>query len=184
MVTVPSRLKLTHEDYLQIPNDGKKHELIDGEHFMTPSPVAKHQMAVGNLFLLLETFVRKQNLGRVFVAPFDVILSDYDVVEPDLIFISRERMQAIVKEWIRGAPDLIVEVLSPSTAEIDCGLKMKLYEKYRVSEYWLADPATEIIEVYVLRQDGYELFSRASKGQRVKSVMLKNFEIPSEEVFA
>ncbi len=150
---------------------------------MTPSPIAKHQIVSSNLFLILQSFVAKHRLGRVFYAPFDVILSDYDVVEPDILFVRGERVKVIIKEWVRGAPDRVIEILSRTTEEIDRGLKMKLYEKYGVREYRIVDPDSETIEIYVLRKSHYKLSSRVKGGKHATSEVLAGLEFQAAEAF-
>ena len=113
-----SDVRLTYDDFLQFPDDGKRHELIDGEHFVTPSPNTKHQGIVVNLAGLLWTYLRAHRRRRVFVAPFDVVFSDFDVVEPDLLFVSKARQaDVLTAKHVRGAPDLVVEIGSPSHAQ-------------------------------------------------------------------
>ena len=103
-------VKLTYEDYVLFPEDGKRHELIDGEHYVTPAPIRKHQAVVGNLHGLIWSYLQQRPIGRVFTAPFDVIFSEFDVVEPDLLYISRARSQEIeTSPWVKGAPDLVVD---------------------------------------------------------------------------
>jgi Uma2 family endonuclease len=137
--------KLTHADYLLIPDDGMRHELIAGEHFVTPSPSLRHQTVSRNLVRFLDAFVRERRLGEVFFAPLDVILSDFDVVEPDLIFVRQERRE-ILQDWVRGVPDLLVEILSPSNRRHDEVRKRDLYEERGVEEYWIVDPEVECVE--------------------------------------
>ncbi|MBI3741330.1 MAG: Uma2 family endonuclease [Chloroflexi bacterium] len=182
-MVVATRVKLNYADLQLFPNDGKRHELIDGEHIMTPAPETKHQDTVGNLFALFRGFVRQNKLGRVFVAPVDVVFSEYDVIEPDIVFVSANRKQIITKTNIRGAPDLVVEILSPSTKEIDRKTKFKLYEKYGVREYWIIDPDAETIEIYALRAEGYVLFQKFSRGDSVRSDVLSGFACMVDELF-
>ena len=146
MATTSTRL--TYADLLAMPEDGKRHELIDGEHFVTPAPTTRHQLVLGNLHLDLGSYVEANGLGKVLFAPLDVILSDYDVVEPDLLFVSTERLARIGRPYIHAAPDLVVEVLSPGTRKIDATKKLRLYEKFGVAEYWMIDPEAEWVEVY------------------------------------
>ena len=117
------RMKLTYDDYLLFPDDGKRHELIDGEHYVTPTPILRHQAIAGRLHLLIASYLKAQPLGRVFFAPLDVILSRFDVVEPDLLYVSRDRCADLLKDWVRGAPDLVVEIGSPSTRRRDETIK-------------------------------------------------------------
>src|SRR5580693_8371192 len=99
-----SRPRVTSADLLALPIDGMRHELIDGEHFVNPSPVPRHQLVLGNLYRALHAFVEERDLGVVFFAPLDVVLSDFDLVEPDLLYISRERCTILEQRFIRGAP--------------------------------------------------------------------------------
>lgn len=162
-------VKLTYEDYVQFPEDGKRHELIDGEHYVTPTPVRKHQAVAGNLFGLIWSYLQQRPIGRVFPAPFDVIFSDYDVVEPDLLYISNERAQHIeTSPWVRGAPDLVVEIGSPSTRKRDETTKRRLYERFGVLEYWVVDPEIDTIKVFRRANDRY---------QRVAELLLENNDV-------
>ena len=183
MVT-PTRVKLTYDDLRLFPNDGNRHELIDGEHIMTPAPKTNHQRVSMNLSRLFDTFVREHRLGHVFAAPFDVVFSEFDVTEPDILFVSREREMILTEDNARGAPDLIVEILSPSTAEIDRKVKFSLYEKYGVREYWIITPDAEIVQLFALRAKGYELLGNFSGKQEVRSEVLTGFACRAEEIFA
>ena len=140
-------VKFTYEDLLNFQDDGKRHEIIDGEHFVTPSPNTKHQRIVGRLNLALGNYLEHHPIGEVFVAPFDVVFSDLDVVEPDLLYISRERAQVLTDQHVRGAPDLVVEILSPGTRKTDEVTKRKLYDRSGVQEYWVVDPELDVIGV-------------------------------------
>ncbi len=182
-MAIAERLKLTYEDLRRFPDDGKRHEIIDGEHVMTPAPNTNHQNASGNLFALLHAFVRHHNLGRVFMAPFDVAFSKFDVVEPDLVFISRARESILTAANAQGAPDLVVEILSPSTEDMDRQTKFKLYQKFGVREYWIVDPDKETIEIFVAGAGGYELLGPFSRGQSVRSDVLTGFACSVDEVF-
>ena len=176
--------KLTYADYLQFPEDGQRHELIDGEHLVTPSPITRHQRAVGRLYLLLGGWVEERGTGEVFVAPMDVILSDVDVVELDLLFVSPERSE-IVQDWIRGAPDLVVEVLSPRTRRRDEIRKRDLYERCEVREYWLVDPEAETVKVYRLAEGGFgkPRLLTGREEEILESPLLPGLEISVAELF-
>lgn len=162
-------VKLTYEDYLLLPEDGKRHELIDGEHYVTPTPIRRHQAVSGNLFGLIWSYLQQRPIGRVYAAPFDVIFSDYDVVEPDLLYISRERSQEIeTSPWVKGAPDLVVEIGSPSTRKRDETIKRRLYERFGVLEYWVVDPEIDTIKVFRRIDDRY---------RRVAELLLENDDV-------
>ncbi len=133
-------IKLTYEDYRQLPDDGKRYEIIEGELYVTPSPTTQHQRVVFELAKWLDSFVRGRSLGEVLIAPLDVVLSEHTVVQPDIVFVSAERLDRVRENGIFGAPDLVVEVVSASTRERDAGLKKRLYLRSGVVEYWLVDP--------------------------------------------
>ena len=139
MKPAPDRIKLTYDDFLLFPDDGKRHELIDGEHYVTPSPNTKHQRVSGNLHFLMRAWLEEHPIGQVFYAPFDVVFSRFDVVEPDLLYVSNERMKEIVTaQHVTGAPDIVVEIGSPGTRKRDETIKRRLYERSGVSEYWVS----------------------------------------------
>jgi Uma2 family endonuclease len=149
-------LKLTYEDFLLFPDDGKRHELIDGEHYVTASPNRRHQESLGNLHLVIGSWVKAERIGKVFLAPFDVVFSNFDVVEPDLIYVSNERAAEILTHAnIQGVPELVVEIGSPSTRKRDETIKKRLYERSGVSEYWVVDPDIEVVRVYRRGDSGY-----------------------------
>ncbi len=181
-----ARTKLTYEDFLQLPDDGKRHEIIDGVHYVTASPLARHQLVLGNLHFLIKAHLREHDLGEVFLSPFDVVFSDFDVVEPDLLYVSRERWPVVTRANVQGSPDLVVEILSPGTRKRDLGIKRKLYERCEVSEYWIVDPEADAIEV-LRRRAGGELervaeLARAA-GDCLSTPLLPGLEMPLGEIF-
>ena len=147
MTPTGSGVKLTYDDFLLFPDDGQRHELIDGEHCVTATPFLKHQAVVGNLYFLIRTFLETNPLGTIIGFPTDVILSRYDIVEPDLQYISKDRAH-IMSDWVRGAPDLVVEVASKSTRKRDLTIKRDLYAKWGVREYWFVDPSADSVRMY------------------------------------
>jgi Uma2 family endonuclease len=181
-----SSRKLTYQDYLEFPEDGRRHELIDGEHYVTPSPILHHQEVSGRLEFALQSFVRAQGTGKVFHAPLDVILSDFDVVEPDILYVSRERA-AILQDWVRGAPDLVVEILSPGTRKTDETVKKRLYDRVGVSEYWLVDPEHELVKVHRRADDRtFPPVAELTREARdtLTTPLLPGFSLSLEELFA
>ncbi len=182
-MAIATQVKLSYDDLRLFPGDGKRHELINGEHIMSPAPKTRHQQASINLAALLHAFVRQHNLGRVFATPFDVVFSDFDATEPDILFISRERAKILTEDNARGAPDLIVEILSPSTAEMDRKVKYALYEKYGVREYWIITPDAEIVQVFALHSGVYALLGNFSGKQEIRSEVLSGFACQAEEIF-
>jgi Uma2 family endonuclease len=175
---MPIDIRLNYEDYCLLPNDGKRYEIIDGELFVTPSLLRRHQLVLANLLYYLTDFVKKHNSGAVYPAPFDVVFSQYDVVEPDILYISKARASVITEKNVQGAPDLVVEVLSESTAKIDRTTKLKLYARYGVAEYWVIDPVTYSAEIYRLVPGGYELAAPLDSSQSLTSPLLPGFTLP------
>lgn len=139
-------IKFTYEDYLLTP-EGKFYELIDGDLLMTPSPTSFHQGISRNLLLILHAWISKNDLGQIWYAPLDVYFSDENVVQPDLFFLSKAHLKKITPKCIKGAPDLVVEILSPGTETRDMVTKRKLYYRFGVQEYWIVDPNKKTIEV-------------------------------------
>jgi len=144
-----TRLKLTYQDYVLLPDDGKRYEILDGDLYVTPSPTARHQRISLNLVLVLARHVQTHMLGEVIAAPLDVILAEDSIAQPDILFISNERLP-IVRDWVHGAPDLVIEILSPGTRDRDRTLKRHLYARHGVRELWLVDPDARSVEVHRL----------------------------------
>ncbi len=141
--------RLTYDDFVRIPDDGLRHEIIDGVHYVTPCPNLSHQELVGRLHLSLGGFVEDRiDRGLVILAPFDVVFSFHDVVEPDLVFVAPDQMEILTDKNIQGTPALVIEVLSPSTRARDRRVKLRLYERFGVREYWLVDPDPRAVIVY------------------------------------
>jgi Uma2 family endonuclease len=177
--------KLTYEDYVLIPEDLLRHEILDGEHYVTPAPGRDHQGAAMNLCLKIAVFVRKHRLGNVFFAPFDVLLSPHDIAQPDLLYISNERAAILTEANAQGAPDLVIEILSKSTRRRDETLKRDRYERFGVLEYWLADPVRQTVRIY--RSSG-ESFGApedlsAAAGDVLTTPLLQGFEMRVSEIF-
>ncbi len=178
--------KLTYDDLVLFPDDGKRHELVDGEHFMTPAPGTGHQWVAQRLNALLYQFVEANGLGRVYFAPLDVVLTRHDVVEPDLLFVSKQRLGIITAPNIQGAPDLVVEILSPTSRRHDEVRKLALYDRAGVTEYWLVDPEAETVKAF-RRQGAHfgrpELLS-ARYGDVLRTPLLPGLEIRLTAIFA
>ena len=183
LATTKLRTKLTYQDYRNTPDD-ERYELIDGELIMSPSPREAHQYADVALGSILYTFVKRHNLGRVYHAPFDVVLSDTDVVQPDLLFVSRDRLYIITEDNIQGAPNLVIEILSPSTSARDKGYKRDLYAKHGVKEYWQVDTDAKLITVLSLNAYGnYDVVAVYGAGQTLTSPILPGFALNLDEIF-
>ena len=182
MVSPKPKAKLTYEDYAKTPDD-ERWELIDGELFRMPSPNFAHQITSMRLASRMDLFVEERDLGIVCAAPMDVVLSDTDTVEPDLLFISRERMDIITRLNIQGAPDLVVEIHSPSTAQRDLTAKRELYARHGVREYWPIDPDTRTVTVLLLRDGEFVEVDVYREGDTVTSPTLEGFSFRVEEIF-
>jgi Uma2 family endonuclease len=175
---MPVDTRLTYDDFCLLPDDGKRREIIEGELFVTPSPQTPHQRAAICLSAHLWQFVRSHKLGEVFAAPFDVVFSNLDVVEPDLLFISNARAHVLTNKNVQGAPDLVVEVLSESTARVDRSIKLKLYGKFGVQEYWIIDPEGPSAEIYRCGDKGLDLVANLSPTDALTSPIFPGFSLP------
>ena len=176
------KTKLTYEDYLKTSDD-ERYELLNGELVMPPAPLTAHQMISIALASRLYQYVEEKGLGTVVAAPTDVVLSDTDVVQPDVLFVSNERSHILTRENVRGAPDLVVEILSPATAERDRTLKLDLYALHGVKEYWIVDPDAKTITVLLRGENRFEVSGIYGEGQSVRSPTLVGFGVALEEVF-
>jgi Uma2 family endonuclease len=179
-------LKLTYDDFVLFPDDGKRHELIDGEHYVTATPNTRHQQICGDLFALIWNYLEAHPIGRAFGVPLDVVFSPFDVVEPDIQYLSNERAaEVITPQHVRGAPQLVVEVASPSTRKRDETIKRHLYERAGVSEYWIVDPDIDVIRVYRRTSEGFgrpiELSREA--GDVLTTALLPGLELPLARIF-
>jgi len=150
------RTVLTYEDYAALPADGRRYELHEGEVSVTPAPSPQHQETTGNLFALLHAHVRRQRIGKLFVAPIDCILSQTTIVQPDLAYVDVPALSLISERGSEGPPTLVVEVLSPSSRAIDRGAKAQLYARYHVPHYWIVDPGLRTIDAYQLTAGQYQ----------------------------
>ena len=146
-------MKLTYEGLLHLPEDGRRHELIDGEHHVTPAPVPSHQRVLWNLVAAFAPYLQANPVGLAFMAPLDVVLSNVDVVEPDLLYVARERLEIVTDTHVAGAPDLAVEIVSPSSRKRDRNHQATPpLDRYGVVEYWVIDPELQIVKVFRRRE--------------------------------
>ncbi len=164
----------TYQDYLLLP-DELRCEIMAGELVMTPAPGERHQAVARNIQFLLWGHVRQCRLGLVYSAPFDVILSEEDVVQPDIVFVAAEHRDRVRPEGLRGAPDLVVEIASPATVDRDRGPKRELYHRHGVREYWLVDPDGQAVEVLARGADGFVLAGTFQPGDSLASPLLPGF---------
>ncbi len=177
------RIQFTYEDLLEFPDDGKHYEIIDGELFMSPSPLTWHQRASVNLAFIISKYIREHQLGELFFAPLDVLLSESNVVEPDLLFILNENSHIITKENIKGVPDFLIEILSPSNRRYDVKKKRALYERYGVKEYWLVDPDLENIQKFILKEGNYVDCGTFEENTTITCDVIQGLSFEVKEVF-
>ncbi len=174
--------KYTYADYLKTPDD-ERYELIEGDLLMTPSPVTRHQRISRKIEFALEKYVTENDLGEVFYAPFDICLDAENVVQPDLLFVLKERMDIIGEKNIQGAPDLVIEIISESTAYRDLVQKKKLYARFGVKEYWIVIPEESSVDLFTLKDDVFVLHKSYSKDDTLQSQLLQKLKIELKKIF-
>lgn len=179
---IPKKASYTYADYAELP-ESAPYELIDAALVMSPSPSVRHQRVVLRLGRVLLTAAEADDAGEAFVAPMDVSFSDVDTVQPDLLFVSAERLDIIGEQRIEGAPDLVIEVLSPSTAYLDLAQKKRLYEREGVKEYWVVDPEQRAVDVYTNTEDGFVQHVRVVDSGTATSHVLSGFSVGLVELF-
>jgi Uma2 family endonuclease len=176
---------LTYEDYLHFPEDGQRHEILGGEHFVTAAPFLRHQKLSALLTYYFVAALRSNRVGEIFAAPTDVLLSPHDIVQPDLVYVSSQRVSVAEDKNLQGAPDLVIEILSASTRRLDEGLKLRAYERFGVREYWIFDPEAKTAQVW--ERTGEVLHRKAqfsaAAGDILMTPLLPGLEIPLAEVF-
>lgn len=177
------KIVLTYEDYVLLPNDRNRYEILEGELSVTPAPSTKHQTASGNLFILLAQYIKERDLGKLFYAPIDLILESTSVLQPDLLFVSKARQRIITEKAIEGAPDLVIEILSPATGRTDRITKAQIYARHTVPAYWIVDPEQEVIEIYLLEVDGYRLAATLQGETPMFAPPFKELKIAARDVF-
>ena len=181
-----SGVKLTYDDFVHIPDDGRRHELIDGEHHVTPSPNIRHQRIAGSLHGLIWGWLEEHPIGQILGAPLDVVLSPVDVVEPDLLYLSNERAaQVLTPLHAKGVPELVVEIASKGTRKRDETIKRRLYERAGVSEYWIVDPEIDVIRVHRREGQGFGRAAELSRetGDVLRTPLLPGLDLPLARIF-
>jgi len=175
---MPVDTRLTYDDFCLLPNNGKRYEIVEGELFVTPAPRLLHQKIVLRLGAALMTFVEREGLGQVFAAPVDIVLSEFDVVEPDIVYISKARAAVMTERNVQGAPDLAVEVLSETTEKTDRTIKLKLYGRFGVQEYWIIEPYGPSLEIYRRGPGGLDLAATLTAADSLTSPLFPGFSLP------
>ena len=174
---------MTYDQYRLLPDDGKRYEMIDGELLTTPAHSPKHQRILGNLFSELRTHVEANDLGEVFISPIDVVFEEHLVLEPDILFVARERQHIVGEEAIHGAPDLVVEILSPSSFYHDLRRKLRIYAEFGVREYWIADPEKQTLDLYGTAANELQLARQFSCQETFESPLLPGFRLAVSVIF-
>ena len=183
MVTGKPKVRYTYEDYCQLPDD-KRYELIDGEFYeMAPAPVPDHQRILLKLARQLADWVDQHGIGEVLVAPLDVVFSENDTFQPDIVFVVESRRSIITHRACEGAPDLVVEILSPSTSQRDLGIKRDRYKLFGVREYWIVDPVMRRVEALALRESEYVSLGVYAGESSTQSEVLTGFGFPAGSIF-
>ncbi|MBN1561962.1 Uma2 family endonuclease [candidate division KSB1 bacterium] len=181
MKVAEKKIVFNYDDLVHWEDDHYRHELIEGDHFMTPSPNLYHQRISANLFWYLKEYVDERNLGIVLAAPTDIKLSDIDVLVPDIFYVEQERADRLYGNFLGEAPALVVEILSPSTAKRDREIKYKRYALYGVKEYWIVDPEKQAIEVHDLTQK--KRISIFTKDEQLNSPTFADLNLPHNKIF-
>jgi Uma2 family endonuclease len=181
MSLAEKKILFTYQDLVNWEDDKKQHELIEGDHIVTPSPALNHQKISVRLAHYLFLYVEENDLGEILTAPTDIVLSDIDVLVPDLLFVSNNRKEILQEKYIEGAPDLIIEILSPSSVHYDRMTKFKQYSKYGVLEYWIVDPEKQQVDVFDLKQQ--ELIASFSKKDVLNTPMFGDIDLVLEKIF-
>ena len=179
----PQSKVFTYQEYLDLPEDGKRYEVINGDLIMVPGPNTDHQNVSGNLEFELRMFVKKHQIGKVYDAPYDVVLSENNVFQPDIMFVSNQNSKIIKEKNITGAPDLIIEILSPATGYYDLTEKKEIYAEFGVKEYWIVDPKKQWVEIYTNETRKFESEQRLETSGILKSRVLDGFEISLQKMF-
>lgn len=175
--------RVSFADLEKWPEDGRRYELYDGEVYEVPSPFPLHQIVSARLHLALADYVREHG-GILLYAPLDIVLTEYDVVQPDFLLFTRERQHLVnPRKVTRVQPDLAIEILSSSTASNDRGRKLRLLERHGVREFWLVDPDAQMIEIHALRDGQYVLAQTASGATRVQSLLLPELSLNPSDLF-
>ncbi len=173
----------TYEDYLTFPEDGWGYQIIEGELVVSPSPKTIHQDILLNFGYALKFHIKKTKSGYVYLAPFDVILDNQNIVQPDILYISNKNKNILTKDNVKGAPDFVVEILSQSNKQYDVINKKDVYQKFGVSEYWIIDPENKSVDVYSLDKKQFNPYQHKEKNGTVSSKILKTFSISLQEIF-
>ncbi|RJQ24722.1 MAG: Uma2 family endonuclease [Peptococcaceae bacterium] len=182
-IEIPQKEVYTYADYALLP-EGAPYQLIGGKLVMTPAPTTYHQIISMRLEVKLANFVAEKDLGIILYAPVDVYFEEKETYQPDIVFIARDRLHIIEPAKIKGAPDLVVEILSPSTGYYDLKKKARTYARHGVKEYWVVDPEDKSIEVYMGEEGKFVLNQRVEEEGKIESIIIDGLEMETKEIFA
>jgi Uma2 family endonuclease len=183
-MALPNRVRFKATDIYDTPDNGKRYEVIAGDLYVSPLPVPEHQGAAVVLIGHIQPFIRHRNLGRLYTAPIGVELDDENGIQPDLVFLSKERLDMVGRRGIEGAPDLVVEILSPSTRSRDRGVKQRRYAAAGVRYYWIVDPRSHSLDELRLAEGGYERIGTYGPGAMFRPELFPGLEIPIDDLWA
>ena len=177
--------RLTYDDFVQFPDDGLRHEIIDGVHYVTASPNLRHQRLVGRLHAAFVLYLREHpEAGEAFLSPFDVVFTQFDVVEPDLLFVAADQQDILTEKHVRGAPAIVIEIFSPTTQTRDERIKYQLFAREGVREYWLVDPDGNRVAVCRRAADGsFPRLVELGTTDTLTTPLLPGFAIVLEDLF-
>ncbi|HTS71974.1 MAG TPA: Uma2 family endonuclease [Terriglobia bacterium] len=175
--------RLTYEQFRQLPDDGKRYELVRGEAHLNPAPTTKHQLVSRRLVASLEIYLSKNPLGEILYAPLDVRLSSDTALQPDIIFVAKANAAIIKEDYLAGAPDLVVEILSPSTTAHDRIIKLPIYAEAGVGEVWFIDPQASTVEVFKLQRSKYLVEAALAGNRSLTSTLFPGWELPLSSLF-
>ena len=176
-------IRFNYNDYLQLPED-KRYEILDGELYVVPAPNTRHQRISKRFETGLMRQFEEKGLGEVFHAPYDVVFSDENVAQPDILLVRKERLGLVAEANLPAAPDLVVEILSPGTRKKDLAIKRKIYARFGIQEYWIVDPDAAAVEVLTLTASGYATAGIYREPDRLASLLLPELDLPLSGVFA
>jgi len=179
----PGPIKLTYEDYVALPDDGRRYEILDGELEVSPAPAPLHQRVSLNLSVVLDGYVRPRKLGRLYCAPIDVLLADTTIVQPDLVFVSTGREAIVTRRAVEGPPELVVEILSPWSVRRDRVAKAAIYARFGIGHYWLVDPEARTFEVYEAEGTEYRLAATHGASGTMRTPLFPGLELDLRSVW-
>jgi Uma2 family endonuclease len=183
-MSTPQKVLFTVEDYTSLPETGPRYQLVEGDLIVAPAPNRYHQQISGNLEFLLRAYLKEHPIGKIYDAPFDVYLDDVNVFQPDILFVSKERHGILTDRGAEGAPDLVVEILSPSSARLDLDRKKKVYARHGVTEFWAISPETRQVQIYRLQEQVERPVAIHERIDTFESVLFPGLKIDAGEVFA